>query len=211
MRDMPFFTTLSGVASLTLSQIPYTGKAYIRIQDSTEPEQFLRECVSFCKAAGAQKIYATGHVVCDCFPEHTKLLRMKAEKSTIGETDAALFPVTEATLALWTDIYNQKISNVPNGAWMTNRDAQQMLRDGDGYLIHKDKTLLGIGKASGSEISWVASVVPGAGRDVVRALCHALSDESVSLVVASENRKAMQLYKRLGFVCTGVISTWFVV
>ena len=43
MRDMPFFTTLSGVASLTLSQIPYTGKAYIRIQDSTEPEQFLRE------------------------------------------------------------------------------------------------------------------------------------------------------------------------
>lgn len=211
MRDMPFFTTPSGIASLTLSQIPYTGQAYIRIQDSEEPELFLQECVSFCKAVGAKTIYATGHAVCEVFPEHTKLLRMKADKNTIGDTDAALFPVTEATLTRWAEIYNKKVLGVPNGAWMTNRDALQMLRDGHGYFVHREGTLLGIGKASGGKISWVASVVSGAGEDVVRALCHAFPDEIVSLVVASENHKAVRLYERLGFICTDVISTWYAV
>lgn len=211
MRDIPFFTTALGVASLTLSQIPYTGQAYIRIQDSAEPEEFLQECVSFCKAAGAETVFAAGHSVCERFPESAKLLSMKADKSTVGETDAMLFPVTEATLKQWADIYNSKVVNIPNGAWMTSRVAEQMLHDGDGYFVHKDGKLLGIGKASGGEITWVASVRPGAGANVVRALCHALAEETVSLVVASQNLKAMRLYERLGFLCTGVISTWYAV
>lgn len=209
MQDMPLFTTQLGVASLTLSQIPYTKQAYIRIQDSNEPEAFLQECRDFCKAVGAEAVYATGHSVCESFSEYTKLLAMRADKCSIGETDAALFPVTETTLGKWVDIYNKKIVKIPNGAWMTKRMAEQMLSDGDGYFIHKDGELLGIGKASGCEIAWVASVSPGAGADVVRALCHALSEETVLLTVASQNRKAICLYERLGFLITGIVSTWY--
>ena len=106
MRDIPFFTTQQGVASLTLSQIPYTHKAYIRIQDSAFPEMFLNECIGFCKAAGAEQVYVTGHEVCEQYPEYTKLLFMQADRSFIGETDAALFPVTSSTLERWVEIYN---------------------------------------------------------------------------------------------------------
>ena len=88
MKDMPLFTTEYGVASLTLSQIPYTKQAYIRIQATAEPERLLTECIDFCKAAGAEHIFATGHSVCEKYPEHTKLLRMQADRSSIGETDA---------------------------------------------------------------------------------------------------------------------------
>lgn len=211
MRDIPFFTTELGVASLTLAQIPYTKQAYIRIQDSASPDAFLLECIGFCKAAGAEKIFATGHKVCEKYPEHTKLFTMLSDKQSIGETDAALFPVTEVTLSKWVDIYNRKIVNIPNGAWMTASMANQMLQSGDGYFVHRGTELLGIGKASGSEISWVASVSPGAGADVVRALCHALTEDTVSLTVASTNTKAVTLYKELGFIPTGIVSVWYAV
>ena len=68
MRDFPMFTTENGIASLILKQIPYWGSAYIRIQDSKEPEMLLAECVDFCHCAGAQKIYATGHSVLEKYP-----------------------------------------------------------------------------------------------------------------------------------------------
>ena len=53
MKDIPVFTTENGAASLILGEIPYRGQAYIRIQDSLEPESLLKECVSFCRMCGA--------------------------------------------------------------------------------------------------------------------------------------------------------------
>lgn len=209
MRDIPIFTTQLGAASLTLNQIPYTKKAYIRIQDSREGDAFLKECVSFCVAAGADYVYATGHRACEQYPEETKILKMQADLSCVGDTDAALFPVTEKTLETWRSIYNGKITKVPNGAFMTMQDAKEMLRTGDGYFIHKNGMLWGIGKASGDQIHWVASVQSGAGQDVVRALCHALTTDTVCLEVASENHKALTLYQNLGFTATAVISVWY--
>ena len=78
MRDMPLFTTENGVASLTLNQIPYTKSAWIRIQDSVMPASLLEECIEFCRALGAEYIYAAGDGCCACFPEYTKIIKMQA-------------------------------------------------------------------------------------------------------------------------------------
>ena len=56
MRDIPVFTTEYGVASLVLREIPYRQEAYISIQSSLQPEELLAECVSFCRACGAEKV-----------------------------------------------------------------------------------------------------------------------------------------------------------
>lgn len=209
MRDIPFFVTELGAASLTLSQIPYTGKAYIRIQDSLTPRELLKECVNFCTAAGAQHIYAAGHPVCEEYPEHTRIIQMRADIADLGDTDAALFPVTDKTLEDWRQIYNQKIKNVPNGAWMTLQDADDMLKQGSGFFIHRNSSLLGIGKVADNEIQWVASVQSGAGIDVVRALCNAISDDFATVTVASANVKAVELYEKMGFVPVKEISVWY--
>ena len=58
MRNIPVFTTEFGVASLILKEIPYTQTAYIKILSSLAPVELLEECRSFCRAAGAEKIYA---------------------------------------------------------------------------------------------------------------------------------------------------------
>ena len=73
MKDFPMFDTEFGIASLVLKEIPYKGIAYIRIQNTLEPQALLRECVDFCKTLGAQKIYATGHAILEAYPFHTAI------------------------------------------------------------------------------------------------------------------------------------------
>ena len=58
MKDFPVFTTENGVASLVLKEIPYRRCAYIILRDSLEPEALLAECISFCRACGAERVFA---------------------------------------------------------------------------------------------------------------------------------------------------------
>lgn len=209
MKDLPVFTTENGVASLILKEIPYRQTAYVVVRDSLEPVALARECVAFCRACGAERIYASGHSALEEYPFYTAVWEMTCLRESIPDTDAALFPVQAQTLAAWQAIYNQKVVEVPKGAWMTQADAAGMLQKGDGYFVHRGETLLGIGRASADRIDWVASVVPGAGADVVKALAHAAVEERICLTVASINRKAVSLYQRLGFLRTKESSTWF--
>lgn len=209
MRDFPVFTTEYGVASLVLKEIPYQGVAFVIIRDSLEPEKLIGECADFCRVCGAEEIYATGHEVLEKYPFFTAMWEMRAMVSALPETDAALWPVQENTLAAWREIYNRKVRQVPNGAWMTDTEGKRMIEKGDGYFIHRGEKLLGIGRAGGGTIDWVASVQPGAGAEVVAALGHLLSEDSVVLTAASTNEKAVRLYERLGFVRTREISRWY--
>lgn len=211
MKDIPIFNTEYGVASLVLKEIPYQETAYIIIRDSLEPEKLLGECVGFCRACGAEKIYATGHTILGNRPLLTAIWEMRRDTAGIPDTDAAIWPVQEQTLGQWRQIYNQKVVSVPNGAWMTEADGKQMLQKGDGYFVHRGDELLGIGRASGEMIDWVASVKPVAGRDVVCALSHALTGDVAVLTVASGNNKAVRLYESLGFIRSKEISRWYYV
>lgn len=211
MKDIPIFSTEYGVASLILKEIPYQAAAYIIIRDSLEPERLLAECAEFCRACGAGRIYGTGHPILESKPLYTAMWEMRCAVTAIPDTDAALWPVQEQLLERWRELYNQKVRSVPNGAWMTEADGRQLLTKGDGYFIHRGGELLGIGRASGCAIDWVASASPGGGRDVVCALAHALTEDTAVLTVASENKKAVKLYEGLGFVRCRELSRWYTV
>ena len=111
MRDFPVFTTENGVGSLVLKEIPYSGIAYVTIRDSSFPTEFLRECVEFCKAVGADAVYATGNGILEQYPFFTSVIQMCASVDMIEESDASLFPVTEKTVDRWCEIYNKKMKN----------------------------------------------------------------------------------------------------
>lgn len=209
MRDFPVFTTEHGVGSLVLKEIPYSGIAYVTIRDSLEPKAFLADCTEFCRAVGAEVIYASGHEALSAYPFHTAVIRMCADVKTLGETEASLFPITEETLSQWRQIYNEKMAAVPNASHMRITDAEALLKKGGGYFVHREGTLLGIGSVDGDRIDSVASVVPGAGADVVRALLHSIFSERVSLEVASTNIRALRLYEAMGFLKTKELSRWY--
>ena len=208
MKDLPFFTSQFGVASLTLSQIPYTGDSYIRIQSAADGGALLKECVDFCRAAGAQNVYATGHDVVAQYPYHTQIWRMCCQRRTIPNTDAALVPVEADTLEQWRRIYNDKMRYVPNASVMTLGDAKALPETKTAYYIMREGQLLGIGMIGSGEIKAIASVVPGSGKNLVVALNSALSGETVSVEVASENYAAVRLYEAIGFECEQIISQW---
>lgn len=209
MRDFPVFTTENGVGSLVLREIPYCGAAYITIQSSSNPTDFLNECVDFCRVVGAERIYANGDESLQAFPLYTTVIQMSAPWEIIPESNACLFPVTEQTVSRWKEVYNKRMKDVDNAAYMSDKAAADMLKRGDGYFIHREGELLGIGIASDDRIDCVATVVRGSGREVVGALIQALMCDRVVLDVASTNSRAIRLYESLGFVKTAEISRWY--
>ena len=209
MKDIPVFDTEHGVASLFLREIPYRQRAHIKIQSSQEPERLLEECIGFCRACGAEWIDAAGHEYLENYPLITALYIMQRDRGSMPETDACVFPVTESTVGKWLDIYNERMADVPNAAYMDSADGRKLLADGDGYFVHRGGALLGIGKASGDFIDTVISVIPGMGETVVLAMAGILQSETVRLMVAGANERAVRLYERMGFLKVKEVSRWY--
>ncbi len=209
MRDFPMFTTENGVASLIFREVPYRGIAYIHIRSSEAPEALLQECRDFATAVGAEQIFATGHAFLVKYPFYTAIYELSAQKNQIKQGSASLFPVTENTLERFREIYNRKMENVPNSAYMTQAFAKEMLQKGQGYFVHDGGSLLGIGIVDGSEIKALASCRSGAGPEILRTLCGAVFADVITLECASENHKAMALYEIEGFFTTRELSRWY--
>lgn len=209
MKDIPVFDTEYGVASLILKEIPYRGRAYIKIQSALDPEKLLAECVGFCRACGADWIDAAGDAYLEKYPLVTPMWLMACNRETIPETDACLFPMTEQTVESWLELYNQRMTDVPNAAYLDSKDGQKFLNNRDCYFVHRDGKLLGLGKAAGDYIDIVIAVEPGMGEMVVRALSSVLTEDTVRVAVAGANERAVRLYERMGFVKTKEISRWY--
>ena len=211
MQDIPMFTSEYGVASLFLREIPYRGRAHIKIQSSQDPEKLLEECVSFCRMCGAEWIDAAGHAYLEKYPLITSLVLMTRPLEGLPQTDACLFPMTEDTMQKWLDICNERMADVPNAAYLDKKYGKELLQKGSAYFVHKNGQLLGIGVASGDYIDTVISVCPGAGETVVRSLASVLTEDTVRLMVADANARAVRLYERLGFVKVKELSRWYLV
>lgn len=206
MKDIPVFTTENGAASLILKEIPVRQTAYIKLLSSEAPELLLRECLDFCRACGAESVFASGDGISERYPVSATLMEMRGYLGV--ETDAALFPVTKETVGEWRDICNSRMKDVPNAAYFTRQDEKMLLEEGDCYFVHRDCELLGIGKASGDTIELIASVKRGCGKIVLLALGSLLDGPEVRLVVARENTRAVALYEGLGMVAVRQVSRW---
>lgn len=208
MQNIPVFTTEFGVASLILKEIPYNGSAYIRVLSSLQPQLLLEECMAFCRAAGAEWVYADSDGGAG-YPVYTQVIRMQLPREKLPTTSARVVPVTEQTLQYFRQIYNQKMAAVDNASYMTDRDTRQLLNRGDGYFVQKDGVDAAIVIASAGRLDALASMFPGGGREGVLVLKELLTGDTVTLDVASTNTRAVGLYESLGFTQTEVLTTWY--
>ena len=208
MKDFPLFTTENGAASLILKEIPYRSEAYIILRDTQSPEALLRECTDFCRACGAEKLYASGHPVVEGYPFHTAMLEMRGIPNIQEAWIQNLFPVTENTVARWREIYNKAFACVHNAATQEARDEKEILKGG-AYFIHHRGELLGIGWLREDTIEAIAAVKPGAGKQVLHSLCSVCPGVPLRLEVASENHRAIALYEKIGFVTVKELSRWY--
>ena len=211
MRDIPIFTTEDGVASLILKQIPYREQAYIRVQD-VQPEDLdnlIRECAGFCRAAGAEQVFASGHPGLESYPLHTIIYDMAGEVICDEPPSGRLWPVTEETVSRWRTIYNERMKGIDNAAALSSFDEKQILGSGGAYFVHDGAELWGIGWLEEDRLLAVASVKPGMGQSVLEALMSVCGSSRLTLEVASTNQRAMRLYESMGFLKTGEKSRWY--
>lgn len=211
MKDIPIFTTDYGVASLILKEVPYKQQAYIRVQDiqKNHLKDVLEECIAFCRAAGAEHIFAAGHDDLQSYPLHTVIYEMSVSNLSMETPEGCLWPVTEETVGSWRNIYNEKMKPVDNSATLSSFDEKKILESKGAYFIHKEGTLWGIGWIEDGEILAVASSIPGKGRQVLEALMSAAGCDRFCLEVASTNERAIRLYESMGFMKTSERNRWY--
>lgn len=211
MKDLPFFTTQFGTAGLVLREIPYRGEAYIRIREALpgKLDELVAECASFCRMAGAERIYVQGHPELEGSRLHTAVLEMRGTAQPQEEKAACLFPVTRETVSRWRQLCNEAMGGVDNAATLEARDEEEILREPGAYFIHENGKLLGIGWLADGELRVVAAVEKGAGERVMHTLMTLAEGESIRLEVASTNTRAIRLYERMGFVTVGEKSRWY--
>lgn len=210
MWDFPVFDTETGVSSLILKEVPYRKTAYIHVRDVQHGglEAHLRECVDFCRAVGAERVFAAGHAGLSAYPLYTAVVEMTGSPSLEERELANLFPVTEQTVARWRELYNQRMAVVDNAGTLEARQEPEILSGGT-YFVHENGELLGIGWLEEGLLRAVASVKPGAGERVMRTLLSACPGETLRLEVASTNEKALRLYEKLGFLPTKEVIRWY--
>ena len=211
MKNITMFTTDAGAAGLVFEEIPYKKEAYIRIHAASAPQVLLDEAVSFCKAAGAENIYAMGHAILEEYPVHTEIVRMECDKQLLPISSLKIVLAVTNTLQQWCDIYNEKMRSVPNAATLYPSKLKKEQLAENCYFAYEDDKVLGIGMVRKGMVDAVVSLIPGRGRDVMAALCGILNDEIVAVEVAVNNAPAISLYKKMGFVEKKSISKWYCV
>lgn len=210
MKDIPVFTTDYGVATIILKEVPYRALAFVRVQD-VQPgglKAHLEECAGFCRAAGADRVLATGHEGLADYPLHSIVYKMSMPlEPRVPEAD--LWPVTEETVGKWREVYNRAMGAIDNHATMTANDEKRIVQSGGAYFVHKDGELLGVGWMEDSELLALVSTVPGMGETVARTLFTTVDADRISLDVVSTNERAIRLYERMGFIRTGERARWY--
>ena len=201
------FTTEYGVASLLMKEIPYKETAYIVIQSSEQPEELLKECVSFCRICGAEKIYASGHEYLEQYPLHSIIYEMKGEAWVDESKVEHLWPVTEETVSKWREFMNERLKNVDNAATLEKQDEKNILEGGGAYFVHRSGELLGAGWLLDGKLLLIAAV-PGSGEKVMHTLISLQPDQPIELEVASTNFRAIRLYEKMGLVQTEELRRW---
>lgn len=209
MKDIGIFPTEYGVASLILREIPYRQEAYIRIQSVQDGELplLLEECAGFCRACGAEKILWTGAEIED--EPAMVILKMQGIANVNKELVENLFPVTDQTASRWRQIYNDKMRSVPQARTLSFTDEKELQETGGAYFVHHEGELLGIGWLEDTHLLAIASCKPGAGERVAHTLMSLIEGSDMTLEVADRNEKALNLYRKLGFVTSGIVSKWY--
>ena len=200
MKDIPLFTGSHGMASLILREIPYRGEAYVHLRAAFDSQEALiRECVSFCRMAGAERTYVSGQGDFSGYPVYAKLVWRSILCRNLPKTTAIAVPTDDT--ALWLRLYREKFKSVP---------AANSCPEPKGlYFIEQDGERIGLGQLEGNCLRSVASLQKGKGAGCVCAMAALCENETLTLLCAEENLPAVRLYDKLGFFRENVQEVWY--
>ena len=214
MKDIPMFTGTHGLASLVLKEIAVSGRAYVVVRAiwNGQTEAFLQECLSFCRAVGAEQVYASYEVEKLSAVHAYDMIAMEMEKVNLPQgSPVELEPLTPENGQAFLDIYNTCFRDIPGASTYGKADLLQIFEKDCGFLTKKGEKYAGIAEISETGLESLA-VLPefrGLGYHLALAVLPMVPRKTIRLKVASTNKKALSLYTRLGFVETATVTRWY--
>lgn len=213
MKDIPIFTGAHGVATLVLRQIPHSGCGYVIVRSVwDDAAAFLEECRGFCRACGAEQVYASWELQ-ELPAEHAyDMLQMEMKKSDLPSGEQPeLEDLTEENGEEFLAVYHKCFLQLPGAAAYDGTDLRRLLEEQSAWLVRCDGVCAAIAEVSknGLEAIGVLPQFRGLGYGLAIAALNRVPSVTLQLKVASTNQKALALYERLGFRQTGVVSRWW--
>ena len=213
MKDIPVFTGSHGVATLILSQIPWSGCGYVMVRSVwDDTKAFLDECLGFCCACGAETVYASWDMEDLPAPHGYDMVSLTMEKSKLSQEESiATEDLTEHNSEAFLNIYNTCFQTIPHAAAYGKKDIQRLLGEETAYLVKRGGEYAAIAEIS-KEVLEAIAVLPryrGLGYDLARTVLQNVPSKTLKLKTASTNERARALYRRLGFANEQIISRWW--
>ena len=108
------------MASLVLREIPYSGAAYVLVRSvwNGQTAALLEECASFCRTAGAERVYASDGKN-DLPGEHAyDMIMLTVQRSNLPPVTnpVELEQVTAANGEEYLSVYNECFRDLPGAA-----------------------------------------------------------------------------------------------
>ncbi len=213
MKDIPVFTGAHGIATLVLKEIPWSGCGYVLVRSVwDDAAAFLEECLGFCRACGAEQVYASWELEALPADHAYDMLQMEIGKAALPPlAPVEVEDLTEENSEAFIEIYNKCFQTVPGSASYSRKDAERLLGEETAYLVSVDGAYAAIAEISRKGLEAVA-VLPehkGLGSRLTRTVLEKVPSTVIKLKVASTNARAIRLYERLGFAHSGVLSHWW--
>ena len=216
MNNIPLFLGQSGTATLILREIPVSGRAYILLR-TVQPGclcQLLAECRDFCVQWGAKRCFAAREGTSLPLPHAYDILKMTARKELLPSPPGIeLIPLCPDNEKDYGRIYNRCFLHVSHAGSYDRKQLQRIYaQEQQAFLAPEpDGSFYGIGELHGNELAAVG-VLPehrGKGTALTLELLSRCPGPELSLTVASDNEKALRLYRKLGFSVSETESSWF--
>lgn len=215
MRNIPMFTSSYGLATLILKEIAWNGRAYVLVRSvwNDQTAALLDECRSFCRAVGAEEIYASWDAE-ELPAEHAwDMIDMACPKSALPapRQTVELEQAAPETAEDYLRIYNQCFRDVPAAASYDRKSLEPLYGEELIWLAKVRGQYAAVAEISKEGLEGIA-VLPefrGLGYDLAAAVLRMVPSTEVRLKVASTNVRARRLYDRLGFAEVGISRRWY--
>lgn len=215
MKNIPMFTSAYGLATLILKEISWNGRAYVLVRSvwNDRAAELLEECRSFCRAVGAEEMFAswdTEELPASHAYDMIDMTCVKAELPKPRQT-VELEQVTPESAGEYLRIYNQCFRDVPAAASYDRKSLDPLYGEDLAWLARVGGQYAAVAEISKEGLEGIA-VLPefrGLGYDLAATVLQMVPNPVVRLKVASTNIRARTLYGHLGFNEVGISRRWY--
>lgn len=225
MNDIPAFTEGGGVSSLILREIPYKNTAFVMVRafDRQLLDEHLQEAVSLCRFAGAKAVFAAAEreaLFPDREPDY-KMLRLGVSCCCDKGIEAEHKELSENNMNDYIRIYNACFADIVSAETLTEKKVRPNMENCGRQcrIYYKDGVPAAISDiefAGDGALLNAVGVLPeyrgGFGQDILKSLMADTAKKGIDKLcvnVMSTNKRALKLYRKLGFEQEEVLSCWF--